>query len=110
MLDTFPYSGATTTIESLWMGVPVVTRTGDRYASRMSASMLRAAGLEELASHDEAGFVRAALGLAEDGRRLVGLRAGLRGALAGTSFCRPAEVADSLAKILLTSPATALAA
>ena len=110
MLDTFPYSGATTTIESLWMGVPVVTRTGDRYASRMSASMLLAAGLGELASHDEAGFVRAALGLAEDGRRLVGLRAGLRDALAGTSFCRPAEVADSLAKILLTSPATALAA
>ncbi|MFN3684834.1 MAG: tetratricopeptide repeat protein [Fimbriimonadaceae bacterium] len=103
MLDTFPYSGATTTIESLWMGVPVVTRIGDRYASRMSASMLLAAGFPELACADEAGFVRAALELAGDGRRLRELRAGLRGALASTSFCRPAEIAEGLARTLLTS-------
>lgn len=110
MLDTFPYSGATTTIESLWMGVPVVTRTGDRYASRMSASMLLAAGLPELASHDEAGFVRAAIGLAEHGGRLRSLRTGLRGALSLTPFCRPTVVADSVSKILLTSRDAGLAA
>ncbi len=103
MLDTYPYSGATTTLESLWMGVPVVTRTGDRYSSRMSASMLAALGLPELAREDEAGFVLEALRLVESGRRLRSLRSELRGALAVTAFCQPGRVAESLAEILLTS-------
>lgn len=56
-LDTFPYSGATTTVDSLWMGVPVVTMVGDRYASRMSASVLASAGCRELIAGSEQEFV-----------------------------------------------------
>ena len=47
-LDTFPYNGGTTTTEAIWQGVPVATFHGDRWASRTSASILRAAGLSEL--------------------------------------------------------------
>lgn len=47
-LDAFPYSGFTTTVESLFMGVPVVTRFDDRPRSRHSLTMLKDVGLDEL--------------------------------------------------------------
>ncbi|MCX7800004.1 MAG: tetratricopeptide repeat protein [Fimbriimonadales bacterium] len=103
MLDTFPYSGATTTLESLWMGVPVVTRAGDRYCSRMSASMLCAAGLPELACDDADEFALCALRLADSGSELARLRRELRPALASTAFCQPRSFARTLEEILLTS-------
>ena len=65
-LDTTPYGGTTTTCEALWMGVPVVTLPGARHASRVSASLLRAAGFGELVADDAAGFVRIAARAATD--------------------------------------------
>ncbi|MBD2464958.1 O-linked N-acetylglucosamine transferase, SPINDLY family protein [Oscillatoria sp. FACHB-1407] len=46
VLDTFPYNGATTTLETLWMGIPLVTRVGDQFAARNSYTMLVNAGIE----------------------------------------------------------------
>lgn len=77
-LDTAPYNGATTTMEALWMGVPVVTWVGDRTASRYGWSFLSAVGLEELAATNPQAFVEAARGLAEDRHGLAALRQGLR--------------------------------
>ncbi|MBC8120570.1 MAG: tetratricopeptide repeat protein [Gemmatimonadaceae bacterium] len=77
-LDTTPYNGATTTMEALWMGVPVVTRVGDRTAARYGWSFLSAVGLEGLAAESPRAFVEAARGLAEDWPSLAALRQGLR--------------------------------
>jgi protein O-GlcNAc transferase len=63
-LDTFPYSGGTTTMEALWQGVPVLTLSGDRWVSRTSASLLRAAGLNEWVRESRESFVRYAIELA----------------------------------------------
>ncbi len=86
-LDTFPYHGTTTTCESLWMGVPVVTLRGDRHASRVSASLLTAAGHPEWIAHSAEEYVRLATELAGDRGKLTRLRAGLRAELkASTVF------------------------
>ncbi len=63
-LDTFPYSGGTTTMEALWQGVPVLTLSGDRWVSRTSASLLRAAGLDEWVRESRESFVAYAIELA----------------------------------------------
>jgi len=47
VLDTYPYNGATTTLETLWMGVPMVTQVGQQFSSRNSYSMMMNVGLTE---------------------------------------------------------------
>lgn len=47
VLDTYPYNGATTTLETLWMGIPLVTRVGEQFAARNSYTMLMNVGVEE---------------------------------------------------------------
>ncbi|QIZ71786.1 O-linked N-acetylglucosamine transferase, SPINDLY family protein [Oxynema aestuarii] len=54
VLDTYPYNGATTTLETLWMGVPLVTRVGEQFAARNSYTMMVNAGITEgIAWNDE---------------------------------------------------------
>lgn len=47
VLDSYPYGGATTTLETLWAGLPLVTRVGEQFQARNSYSMLINAGIEE---------------------------------------------------------------
>ena len=46
-LDTFPYTGCTTTADALWMGVPVLTVAGESMVSRQAAAVLRGVGCEQ---------------------------------------------------------------
>ncbi len=77
-LDPFPFVGGTTTCDSLWMGVPVVTFTGDRFCSRHSASHIRNVGLGKLVAEDLDGYLELAAELAGDLGLLVQIRATLR--------------------------------
>ncbi len=66
-LDTAPVTGGTTTCDAIWMGVPVVTFSGDTFHQRVSAPFLHAAGLDDLICDTEERYVDVACALA-DGR------------------------------------------
>ena len=95
-LDPFPYSGGLTTLEALWMGVPVVTRRGDRFCSRHSASHVSTVGYPEWVADDDAGYLRLARELAADPERLGRLRAGLRDRMRKSPVCDGARLAGHL--------------
>lgn len=78
-LDTYPYNGATTTCEALWMGVPVVTWRGETHAARMGASILSALGMTMFVTHSQDHYVSTAVRTAANPRELVPLRVALRG-------------------------------
>lgn len=80
-LDTFPYNGQTTTLDSLSMGVPVVTLAGSSSARRAGLSLLTNIGLPELVAVTHEQFVGIAAELARDLPRLSSLRASLRNRL-----------------------------
>jgi predicted O-linked N-acetylglucosamine transferase (SPINDLY family) len=77
-LDPLPYNGITTTLDALWMGVPVVSLAGKTAAGRAGLSLLSTVGLPELAAHDREQFIQVAKSLAQDFPRLAAKRAGLR--------------------------------
>jgi protein O-GlcNAc transferase len=77
-LDTFPYNGTTTTCEAMWMGVPVVTLAGEAHMSRVGATLLAAAGLDDLVAETPEAYVNAAVMLARNPERRHALRASLR--------------------------------
>lgn len=99
VLDTFPFNGGTTASDALWAGVPLLTRTGDAFASRMAGSLLRTLGLEELITADFDAYERVALALSESPSRLNDLRRRLHAARTASPlfrtepFCRQLEAA-----------------
>jgi predicted O-linked N-acetylglucosamine transferase (SPINDLY family) len=78
VLDTFPYNGHTTSLDALWMGVPVVSLCGERPVSRAGLSQLSNLGLPELVAFTDDQYVKIASQLASDISHLQELRAALR--------------------------------
>ena len=76
-LDPYPYTGGATTLEALYMGVPVVSRYGRRHGERFGYSILRNLGLEALCTDDTEAYVRIAVDLAHQPERLAWLHAEL---------------------------------
>jgi len=83
-LDTFPYNGTTTTVEALWMGVPTITLSGDRHASRVGTSIMNMVGLDNLIATQEDEYVAKAAALATNLDELAELRSGMRDRMRGS--------------------------
>jgi predicted O-linked N-acetylglucosamine transferase (SPINDLY family) len=94
-LDPVPYNGGTTTCEALWMGVPVITLSGQRFCARMGASILAQVGLADLVATDPATYVAAAARLAAD-PDLGALREKLRSLMRVSPLCDGVRVARAL--------------
>src|SRR5204862_1733945 len=77
-LDPFPYAGGTTTCDTLWMGVPVVTLRGNTAVGRGGVSLLSHIGLASLIAQDTAQYAQIAAKLAGDLPRLGEIRRELR--------------------------------
>jgi len=77
-LDTTPYGGHTTAMDSLWMGVPVVSLAGRLPVGRAGVTISSNIGIPELATHSPEDYVKIAATLAVDLPRLSNLRATLR--------------------------------
>jgi protein O-GlcNAc transferase len=77
-LDPFPYPGGTTSAEALWMGVPVLTKRGDRFLGHLGETIAVSAGLGEWVAGSDAEYSAKAIAFAEDVGRLKALRAKLR--------------------------------
>jgi predicted O-linked N-acetylglucosamine transferase (SPINDLY family) len=80
-LDSTPYAGGTTSLDALWMGVPMVTLKGDTAVSRAGAALLGPLGLSRLIAASQEEYVERARALAQDLSSLGSLRAGLRARL-----------------------------
>jgi predicted O-linked N-acetylglucosamine transferase (SPINDLY family) len=73
-LDTLPCNAHTTTSDALWAGLPVLTRSGETFAGRVAASLLKAVGLPELVVATQEAYEALAIALASDPARLAAIR------------------------------------
>jgi predicted O-linked N-acetylglucosamine transferase (SPINDLY family) len=102
-LDPFPYNGHVTSLESLWMGVPVITLIGQTPVGRGGLSLLSNLGMRDFVASDESEFVRIAADAGGDLPGLARLRPELRGRMEksplmdGRSFARSVEAAYRMA-------------
>jgi predicted O-linked N-acetylglucosamine transferase (SPINDLY family) len=96
-LDTFPYTGGTTTNHAMWMGVPTLTLTGKTAPGRQSAANLLHVGIaEHFVADSEQDFVAKAVWLNENRSYLTELRMQLRAQFAESGFLQPEQVALAL--------------
>ncbi len=86
-LDSFPYSGGLTTLETLWMGVPVIVRPGETLCSRHSTGYLATLGLSGTVAESTDRYVELAVEWAADLPRLAATRAGLRARMLASPLC-----------------------
>ena len=95
-LDSFPYSGGLTTLETLWMGVPVIVRPGETLCSRHSYGYLASLGFTDTVAADAEQYVERAVAWAGDLARLAATRAGLRARMLASPLCDRAGFAAAL--------------
>ena len=69
-LDTFPYGAHTSASDSLWSGLPIITKVGDTFASRVAASLLTAIGIDELITTSDEQYINLAIEIANNPKKL----------------------------------------
>jgi predicted O-linked N-acetylglucosamine transferase (SPINDLY family) len=96
VLSPFPYPGGTTTAESLWMGVPVLCKRGDRFLGHLCESVVRSVGLDDWIAADEDDYVAKAIGFVQDRRALAALTGTLRARVLASSLTDAPRFARTL--------------
>ena len=102
-LDPLPYNGGTTSLQAMWMGVPVLTQMGAHFVSRMGASFMTAAGLSAWVAKDDDDYVAIATKMAKDRKGLLKLKQGLRKRLQNNPAWDPVAHTRALEQALLQS-------
>ena len=97
-LSPFPYGGVTTSAEGLWMGVPVLTKRGDRFLSHVGETIAHNVGLSDWIAADEDEYVAKAVAFSSDLKGLAKLRAGLRGKLLSSPLFNSSRFANHFEK------------
>jgi predicted O-linked N-acetylglucosamine transferase (SPINDLY family) len=97
-LDSWPCSGCLTTVEAMWMGVPVVSYYQDIFCSRQTHSILNTTGITDLSFPTVDGYIEAAVKLANDKIRLRDLRSTLRAKITASPLHDYAGMAQELGK------------
>lgn len=77
-LDPVPYNGGTTSLQAMWMGVPVLTQQGAHFVSRMGMSFMTAAGLADWVAKDDDDYVAIAKKMGSNRKALLALKKGMR--------------------------------
>ncbi len=95
-LDCFPHNAGTTTLESLWMGVPVLTKTDLLSISRIGSSILSPLGLGEWVAEDKDTYIEKAVGFSKDIEKLITLRKSLRPRLEQSVFMKYQLLTDQI--------------
>lgn len=96
-LDPFPFTGGMSTLDALWMGVPVVSKRGDRMIGRQGEMVLGHLGLEDWVADDEEAYVALACRKAADLEALAALRKTLRSRMQAAAFAQPGAYGKALA-------------
>ena len=105
-LDTYPYNGATTTCEALWMGVPVVTLAGRTHVSRVGASLLSQLGLSSHVASNITDYRETCKRLAADIPHLTALRSELRARMRKSPLCNSPQFVRRLEEAYMTMTET----
>ncbi len=100
-LDTFPFNGATTTFEALWMGVPVITFSGKTHASRVSSSILYNLNLKTLIAKDVMDYQKKVVEISNNDKFLLEMRQGLRNLMKNSYLCDGKSFANEVEKKIL---------
>jgi predicted O-linked N-acetylglucosamine transferase (SPINDLY family) len=95
-LDPFPFNGATTTFQALWMGVPVISLAGEAFISRAAGSLLHQVGLGDLTVNTPKAYLDCARDLAGNLEQLRTLRANLRERMTASPLCNAPTYALSV--------------
>ena len=93
-LDPFPYPGGTTSVEALWMGVPVITKKGNCFIAHNGETIAKNSGQEDWIAKDDFQYMEKAMHFSSDLKSLSELRFGLRGQI----LASPLFNADRFAK------------
>ena len=98
-LDTYPYNAGTTASDALWMGLPVLTLSGNSFPSRMAASLLRAINLPELITSNKSEYEAKAIELGINSKKINSIKNNLANNIDSTPLFNSGKFTKNLESI-----------